>query len=289
MELGKLGVWCSTDALTPEQLKELAQSTERLGYAALWYVEAFGYESFSLGSFLLNQTETLNIASGIANIYGRDATAAKQGQHSLAKFSGGRFLLGLGVSHTPLVEDARGHQYAKPLPTMRAYLDGMEKAAAIAPPLEEPPPTVLAALGPKMTELAAARTAGALAYNVTPEHTVRAREILGPDKWLCVEQKVLLVSDPGKAREVARQVMAYYTPLPNYRDNWQRLGFSETDLADGGSDRFLDAMVAWGDELVIQRRIQEHFDAGASHVCIQALNPDGQPMPDLDALAALAP
>ena len=289
MELGKLGVWCFTDTLTPAQLTELAQHTERLGYAALWYVEALGYESLSLGSFLLNQTETLIIGAGIASIYARDATAAKQGQHSLTKFSGGRFLLGLGVSHTPLVEDARGHHYGKPLATMRAYLDAMEQAAAIAPALEEPPPTVLAALGPKMTELAAARAAGALSYNVTPEHTARAREIVGPDKWLCVEQKVLLVKDPAKAREVARQTMAFYMPLPNYRNNWLRLGFSEADLADGGSDRFLDAMVAWGDESVIQQRIQEHFDAGASHVCIQALHPEGQPLPDLNVLTAFAP
>jgi probable F420-dependent oxidoreductase len=165
----------------------------------------------------------------------------------------------------------------------------MDKAVAMAPTLDEPPPMVLAALGPKMTELAATRTSGALPYNVTPEHTARAREIVGPDKWVCVEQKVLLMKDPAKAREIARQTMAFYMPLPNYRNNWQRLGFSEEDLADGGSDRFLDAMVAWGDESVIQRRIQEHFDAGASHVCIQPLHPDGQPLPDLNALAALAP
>jgi probable F420-dependent oxidoreductase len=289
MELGKLGVFCFTDALTPAQLTDLAQETERLGYAALWYPEVFGYESFALGCFLLQQTETLIIASGIANIYARDATATKQGQHTLATFSGGRFLLGLGVSHVPLVEDARGHRYRQPVETMRTYLDVMDKAAAIAPRLEEPPPTVLAALGPQMTALAAARTAGALPYNVTPEHTARARAILGPDKWLCVEQKVLMVTDATKARERARQTMAFYLPLTNYRNNWRRLGFSEQDLADGGSERFLDAMVAWGDAAVLQQRIQAHFDAGASHVCIQALHPEGQPMPDWQALTALAP
>jgi probable F420-dependent oxidoreductase len=155
--------------------------------------------------------------------------------------------------------------------------------------LEESPPTVLAALGPKMTELASARTTGALPYNVTPEHTAWAREIIGPSKWLCVEQRILLVQDPARAREIARQTLAFYMPLPNYRNNWRRLGFSEDDLANGGSDRLLDAMVAWGDESAIQQRIQEHFDAGASHVCIQALDPDGQPMPDLNALAAFAP
>jgi probable F420-dependent oxidoreductase len=289
MELGKLGVWCFTDPLTPAQLTELAQHTERLGYSALWYPEALSYESFSLGSFLLHETKTLIIATGIANIYARDATTAKWGQHTLAKLSGGRFLLGLGVSHVPLVEDLRGHRSGKPLATMRAYLDAMDKAAATAPPLEDPPPTVLAALGPGMTVLAAARTAGAMPYNVTPEHTARTRALLGPDKWLCVEQKILLVQDPAKAREVARQTMAFYMPLPNYRNNWLRLGFSEDDLADGGSNRFLDAMVAWGGKSAIQKRIQEHFEAGASHVCIQALHPDGQPRPDLNALAALAP
>ncbi len=242
MDLGKLGVWCFTDGLNPTQLSELAEQTERLGYGTLWYVEAFGYESFALGSFLLSQSQTLNVASGIANIYARDATAAKQGQHSLSKFYGGRFLLGLGVSHTPLVTDARGHIYSKPLATMGAYLDAMENATAIAPTLEEPPPTVLAALGPKMTAMAGVRTTGILSYNVTPEHTQRAREILGPDKWLCVEQMVVLESDPAKARDVARQTMALYMPLPNYRNNWLRLGFTESDLGDGGSDRFLDAM-----------------------------------------------
>jgi probable F420-dependent oxidoreductase len=289
MELGKLGVFCFTDALAPAQLTELAQHTEKLGYSALWYPEALSYESFSLGSFLLHQTDTLIIATGIANIYARDATAAKQGQHTLAKLSGGRFLLGLGVSHVPLVVDVRGHNYGNPVATMQAYLDAMDKAAAIAPPLEDPPPTVLAALGPRMTALAAARTAGAVPYNVPPEHTARARALLGPDKWLCVEQKILLVQDPAKARAIARQTMAFYLPLPNYRNNWLRLGFSEDDLADGGSNRFLDAMVAWGEAVAIQQRLQEHFDAGASHVCIQALHPDGQPKPDLHALAVLAP
>jgi probable F420-dependent oxidoreductase len=282
-------VFCFTDGLTPAQLIELAQHTEHLGFAALWYPEVLGYESFALGSFLLTQTTRLIIASGIANIYARDATAAKQGQHTLATLSGGRFVLGLGVSHAPLVEDVRGHQYRPPVATMRAYLDAMEKAVAVAPPLEEPPPTVLAALGPQMTALAAARTQGAFPYNVTPEHTARARARIGPDPWLCVEQKVLLVRDPTKARAVARQAMAFYLPLPNYQRHWQRLGFREEDLADGGSDRLVDAMVAWGDESAIRQRLQAHVEAGASHVCIQPLHPDGQPLPDFEALTALAP
>jgi len=287
MDLGQKGVFWFTDALTSTQLVELAQHTEELGYTALWYPEALGYESFSLGSFLLSHTDKLIVASGIANIYARDAAATKQGQHTLAKLYGGRFLLGLGVSHVPLVQ-ARGHQYRQPVATMRAYLGDMDKAVGIAPSLDEPPPIVLAALGPQMTALGGRRTNGVFPYNINPEHTARARAIIGPDKWLCVEQKVLLVTDPSKAREVARQAMAFYLPLPNYRNNWKRLGFSDEDLAGGGSDRFLDAMVASGNEAAVRQRIQAHFDAGASHVCIHPLNPDGQPLPDLNALKALA-
>jgi len=188
----------------------------------------------------------------------------------------------------PLVKDARGHEYRPPVATMRAYLEDMDKAAAIAPQLDEPPPTVLAALGPQMIALAGRRTSGAFPYNVTPEHTARARTILGPNKWLCVEQKVLLVNEPAKAREIARQVIAFYLPLTNYRNNWKRLGFADEDLEGGGSDRFLDAMVAWGSETAIRQRIKAHFDAGANHVCIQPLHPEGQSLPDYNALRVLA-
>jgi probable F420-dependent oxidoreductase len=288
MELGRLGVFWFTDALKPAQLIELAQRSEQLGYDTLWYPEVVSYECFGLGGFLLANTKTLIIASGIANIYARDATAMKQGQHTLASVSGGRFLLGLGVSHIPLVETARGHRYLAPVPAMRAYLDAMDKAAAMAPQLDAPAPTVLAALGPKMMALAAARTAGAVPYNVTPEHTAQARAILGPDKLLCVEQKVLLTTDPGKARDIARQNLAFYMPLTNYRANWSRLGFTEDDLAGAGSDRLMDAMVAWGTETAIRSRIQAHFDAGANHVSIQPLHPDGLPVPDYNALTVLA-
>src|SRR6266446_3203859 len=167
MDLGKMGEFWFTDTLNPAQLIELAQRTEELGYSALWYPEVLSYECFSLGSFLLSNTKRLIVGSGIANIYARDAVATKQGQHTLAKLFGGRFLLGVGVSHPPLVEDARGHQYGRPVASMRAYLDAMDKAAAIAPPLDQPPPTVLAALGPRMTALAGRRTDGAFPYNVT--------------------------------------------------------------------------------------------------------------------------
>jgi len=287
MELGRKGVFWFTDTLDRAQLIELVERTEQLGYSALWYPEALRYESFSLGSFLLAHSKNLIIASGIANIYARDPAATKQGQHTLGTLSGGRFLLGLGVSHSLLVEDMRGHQYRRPLAMMRSYLDGMEQAAAKFPALAEPSPIVLAALGPQMTALGGERTSGVHPYNVTPEHTALARTAIGSEKWLCVEQKVLLVPGPTRAREIARQAMAFYLPLTNYRNNWKRVGFTDQDLENGGSDKFLDAMIAWGTETAIQNRIQAHFDAGASHVCIQPLHPEGQPTPDYNALRAL--
>src|SRR3954447_1943764 len=288
MELGRKGVFWFTDSLDQTQLIELVQRCEQLGYSALWYPEALRYESFGLGSFLLAHSKEIIIASGIANIYARDATATKQGQHTLGQLSGGRFLLGLGVSHSLLVEDMRGHQYRRPLATMRSYLDAMEKAAANFSAIAEPSPIVLAALGPQMTALGGERTWGVHPYNVTPQHTASARAIIGPNKWLCVEQKVLLVAEATKAREIARRAMAFYLPLANYRNSWKRVGFTDDDLEGGGSDRFLDAMVAWGTETAIQNRIQAHFDAGANHVCIQPLHPEGQPIPDYNALRALA-
>ncbi len=270
MDLGQWGVFSFTDMLTPVQLTELAQRTEHLGYAALWYPEVLGYESFALGSFLLTQTTRLVIASGIANMYARDATAAKQGQHTLAKLSGGRFLLGLGVSHVPLVEEARGHQYRPPVATMRAYLEAMDSALYLAAPPPVEPVRVLAALGPRMLALAAEKAAGAHPYFVPPEHTARAREVLGPDRLLAPEQAVVLETDPARARELARKHMSIYIGLPNYANNLRRLGWSDGDMsADGGSDRLVDAIVAWGDVDAIVRRVGEHLQAGADHVCVQ--------------------
>ncbi len=289
MNLGSTGVWIVTDGLTAEQTAEFAQRVEELGYSVLWYPEIFGRHSFVQASWLLARTRTLIVASGIANIYAREAFATASAQKTLAEQSGGRFLLGLGISHAPLVEGVLGRTYAKPVATLRAYLDAMEKATYMAPPPKEAPPLVLAALGPKLLALAAERTRGAHTYLVPPEHTARARETLGDGPWLCVEQKVLLETNPAKAREVARNAAGFYLQLANYQNSMKRLGYEDRDLADGGSDRLIDALVAWGDEQAIARRIQAHRDAGASHVCIQPIRPDGRPLPDERVLEALAP
>jgi len=287
MTIGKWGVWFAPNRMPMVDVGRLAAEVEGHGYDILWYPESLAYEAMALGGYYLGRTTKLNVASGIANIYARDAAAAMQGHNTLNALYDGRFILGLGVSHIPMVEGARGHDYGKPLPTMRAYLDAM-----YATPVQVAAPerrVVLAALGPKMLALSAAHADGALPYNVTPEHTARARGIVGPGKAIYVEQKICLTEDAAVAREVAAKQLAMYLVLPNYRNCWLSLGFTEEDLSGQGSDRFLDAMVAWGSEATIRARLQAHFDAGADHVAIQPFDPAGGTSPDWNALAVFAP
>jgi probable F420-dependent oxidoreductase len=289
MQLGRLGVWAPMDVLTAAEGAEFAQRVEAWGYAALWLPESRGRNVLVHSAWLLANTKNLIVAPGIANIYARDAMAMANGQRALAEQSGGRFLLGIGVSHPPTVTGLRGHQYGKPVATMRAYLTEMSLAPYLAPDPPEKPLTIVAALGPRMMALAGELADGAHPYNVPPEHTAEARRILGAGKLLCPEVWVLLETDPAKARSAARQALAPYMRLDNYVNNWRRLGFDDTDLAGGGSDRFVDANVAWGTGETIRKRIQEHWDAGADHVCIQSISPDGSRRPDEKALALLAP
>ena len=288
-DLGKLGVWYFFDGVPATAAAEAAQRIESLGYSALWIPETVGRNPMVHASWLLANTERLVVATGIANIYHREPGVTMAAQKTLAEQSGGRFLLGLGVSHKPLVEGVRKLSYGPPVATMRRYLEGMAQAPYQGVPPAEDAPTVIAALGPKMLELARDATAGAHPYFVSPQHTAMAREILGPDRMLCVEQKVILETDPSKVRELAKPVASIYTGLPNYRNNWLRMGLTESDFENGGSDRFIDATFAWGSVETIQARIKEHFDAGATHVCIQPVNPNGQ-FGDLhwEALEALA-
>ena len=275
MNLGKLGVWTSLDGMTSAEALAYAQRVETLGYPALWLPESRGRNVIALSAWLLSGTTKLTVASGIANIYARDAMASASAHKGLNEQSGGRFLLGLGVSHAPTVQTVRGHRYDKPVTTMRAYLEAMRAVPYVAPPPNKTGPIVLAALGPKMLALSAELTDGAHPYCTTPEHTALARKVLGPGKLLCPELMVLLETDPEKARRGARTALAPYMALANYANNWRRLGYGDDDFAGGGSNRFVDANVAWGDEGAIRRRIQEHADAGADHVCIQPLHPEG--------------
>jgi len=201
------------------------------------------------------------------------------GQNTLAEAYPGRFLLGLGVSHIPLVEKVRGHSYGKPVTSMRAYLDGMDRTLYRAVLPVTAPTRVLAALGPQMLRLAATRAGGAHSYFVPPEHTAGAREILGSERLLAVEQAIILEADPTKARTIARAHTSRYLALPNYVNNLRRLGFGDADLANGGSDRLVDAIVAWGDMTSVIDRVRAHQSAGANHVCIQLLPADPQALP----------
>jgi probable F420-dependent oxidoreductase len=289
MEFGKFGVFTFSDILDAGQLAELARRVEELGYSTLWYPEAINYEAFALGGYLLGHSESLVVASGIANIYARDPSASVMGYNSLNALYGGRFVLGLGVSHAPLVSDMRGHEYKKPVATMRAYLDAMDQAwqAFGGAPVEKQ--LVLAALGPNMSKLAGERTLGAIPYNITPAQAGISRGNMGPEAAVICEQKVCLCADPEKARAAARAALEPYLGLPNYRNNWFRLGFGEDDLTAGGSDRLMDAMVFWGEADQIKVKLQAYFDGGADQVVIQAIRLDGQPGPDWAALEAFAP
>ena len=285
-----LGIWCSTNVLNSGELADLAQAVEKRGYATLWYPESLSYESFAMGGFLLSHSSSLQIASGIANIYARDPLTSAQGYDSLNAMYNDRFVLGLGVSHVPLVEKARGHIYSnKPVTTMRAYLKAMSESIIDPTIKREDRDIVLAALGPNMLKLSATDSKGAHPYCVTPEHTAEAREIMGPDAWLCVEQKICLSSDKAAARSVARKHMRRYMVLPNYRNNWLRLGFTESDFDGEGSDRFQDAMVVSGPEQEIRNCIEAHQRAGADQVILQAFPPDGSSGTDMQALDVFAP
>jgi len=271
LELGRVGIWYPTDRLDAAGLRALLRTVEGHGYGTLWYPESRSFESIALAGFLLANSERLTIGSSIANIYARDAFTARRALATLNALRGGRFALGLGVSHIPLVEGLRGHRYDKPVPAMRAYLEGIRKGGDAA--LEGP--VLLAALGPKMLALAAAQADGAVPYNVTPEHTRQAAAVLGPGKVLAVEQKVCVETDRARARALGRRELARYMALPNYVNNWLRLGFTEAELADGGSDRFIDAMVLSGDAEAVKRGLRAHFEAGATHVCLQPVTEDG--------------
>ena len=285
MKLGRLGVWYSPDKHPgPEPVAAFAKTVERLGFDTLWYPESRGYESFTLAGYMLSQTTTLKIGSSIASIYARDAFTARRGMISLNDLYGGRFILGLGVSHVPMVEGLRGHVYEKPVPAMRAYLDGIARGEAGAGEF----PVCIAALGPLMLKLAARMTRGAVPYNTIPKHTAGAAKILGPDKWLAVEQKVTIESDPARARALGRAELSRYMVLDNYRNAWLGMGFTEADLANGGSDGFIDQIVLWGTADQVKAGLRAHFDAGATHVAIQPVHAVGDTAARDAILAALA-
>ncbi len=285
-QLGPVGVWLTLLGLrSAAEERAAAAEIERLGYPALWFGETpVNKEAFVHAGILLGATSTITLATGIASIYARDPAATNAAANALGEAHGGRFVLGLGVSHAPAVTQ-RGHDYGKPVAAMRAYLDAIAAARYLAPPPAHPVPVVLAALRRRMLALARDRTHGAHPYLVTPAHTARARAVLGPGPVLAPEQGVVLETDPARARAAAREHLQAYLGLPNYTNSWREDGFGDADFADGGSDRLVDALIAWGDADAIAARVRAHHEAGADHVCIQPIIRDlDRSMAELRAL-----
>lgn len=268
--LGGIGIWSAALRYGDlERSAEAAAELEELGYSAVWLPDVGG-DVWAPIEALLGATTTLTVATGILNLWMHEPDEVADRFDSLTRRFGPRFLLGIGVSHGPFIDAIGAATYTKPLTRMAEFLDALDAA-------RPPVPTdrrVLAALGPKMLELARTRSAGTHPYLVVPEHTARARAALGPGPLVAPEQAVVLTTDADRARELARQHLRIYLDLPNYANNWFRLGFTEADTADGGSDRLVDALVAWGDERAIAARVQAHRDAGADHVCLQVLGDD---------------
>lgn len=285
--VGTLGVFASVSHLRADEVVSFARRVEGFGYGTLWISEGFGTDPLATLALLSCHTERLGLATGITNIWLRSAGTVMQAANTLAEFSGDRFILGLGVGHRGTIVDVRGLAYDKPLERMRRYLDEMDAAPWSGPHIEHRVPRVLAALGPKMLELARDRADGAHPYWTTPKHTAEARAILGPDKLLFVEQKILIASDAAAARAAIVRAIEMYKDPTNYRNSWLRQGFTSTDI-DERTPRFLDALVPWGSVEQVRERIREHYDAGADHVCVQPLSVHGDDF-DWAAIQALAP
>ena len=286
--LGRVGVWnFALQRLSAADEAAAMREYERLGYPTVWMPESVGSkEVFAHAAILLNGSDRAIVAPGIASIYARDPMAMAGGAKALGEAYPGRFVLGIGVSHAPSVA-TRGGSYGKPIETMTEYLDAMEKTSYAGPEPSQPVPLVLAALGPRMLELAAARADGAHPYFVPVEHTPVARAAIGSETCLAVEQTAILSTEADEARRIGRAFAKHYLALPNYANNLRRLGWSDDDIANEGSDRLIDAVIAWGDVDAIVARVKAHLDAGADHVCVQ-LRAESSADPDLAGYAELA-
>jgi probable F420-dependent oxidoreductase len=279
IDIGRVGIWQGVlDRHPAGRVREVVAELDETGWPTLWIPETVSRDPFVAAAVMLEASTTIKVATGIASIWARDAMTTSNASLTLNEAYDGRFLLGLGVSHHTLTEWVRKHDYSKPLSTMRTYLERMDASMfkGVAP--AQPPSRVLAALGPKMLALSAELADGAHPYFVPVEHTVIAREAIGPDKLLATEQMVVLESDPSTARAIARKHMEIYLGLPNYANNLIRLGYTEEEVT-GAADRVVDAIVAWGSLEDVVARVAAHHDAGADHVCVQVLLDDAAAIP----------
>jgi probable F420-dependent oxidoreductase len=288
MELGTLGILGLFDGCTSSETGRLAQEIERFGYSALWFPHQMGREPFSFASYLLGRTDRLVVGTGVAIAFAYEPTIAASAARTLSEAFPDRFILGLGVSNQ-MYNSLRGFGYERPVSFMREYLAKMKSAPYEAAKPAQEAPIVIAALMPKMLELAASETRGTLTYLTTTEQLAKYRATLGPRPWLCAVQVVMLETDAANARGRAREYLALYLSIDHYLKRWKGFGFGDADFANGGSDRLIDAIVAWGDEDRIRQRIADQFSSGATHVAMIAVDPRGGKGPDRRAIEALAP
>ena len=287
MNLGRIGLWAADFDLQPmTKSQEAIAQVEEMGYGAVWVPEAVIREPFASTALLLSATKKIVLATGIASLHARTAQTMQAGWKTLTEAFPDRFLLGIGVSHAPMVQGVHKGTYDKPYSTMVEYLDAMDKGIFFGAAPTTAPQRVLAALGPKMLKLAAERGAGAHPYFTPVEHTAFARETMGKDALLAPELAVVLETDATKAREIARKYMTTYTRLPNYANNLKRFGFTDDEITNQ-EDRLVDAIVAWGSMDTVVAAVKGHLDAGANHVCIQVLTdkPGSLPMREWQELA----
>jgi probable F420-dependent oxidoreductase len=286
--MDKIGILTSTEQFQSAALVDFAHALEARGYDSLWLPELFGREPIATAGYLLGRTQRICVATGIANVYVRDAHATAQARQTLAELSGGRFILGLGVSNAGL-NTSRGHVWQSPLKKMSAYLDAMAAIDVAAPAPAQPCATYIAAHGPQLQQLGARRTDGIITYLMTPQHTQQSRERIGAAPALNVVAMFLAERDPAIARAKARAALKVYVRLNYYHREWRKLGFADADFADGGSDRLIDTLVAWGDDAALKARVAQFELAGATRVIVMPLGVVTKQGLDLRVLDALAP
>ena len=291
-DLGRVGVWGHLDSLSAGEAIAYARRAEALGYGTLWVAETVGREPIALLAMLATATETIGLGTGIVNVWGRDPQATRMAAMTLAEMTGGRFVLGLGVSHPHLAEKLRGHRFERPVVHMREYLAAYRAAIYRGPSLDgvAEPPVLVAALRERMTDLAATDADGALPYLVTPARVAWMRSRL--DAASPARRKLLAVTLPAVLgglgdREAARAYLKPYLRTPTYRASWEIQGFDDSDWEAPGSDRLVDAMVAVGGPDLVRQRVAAMLEAGADHVALIPIAPDGatEHLPTLEALA----
>ncbi len=274
-----LGLIQWTEGTDAKKLEEYVLKLESLGYEELWLPEIAGREPFATAGYLLAKTNKIKISSGIANVYARDADASAQAANTLNEFSDGRFSLGLGVSH-PLLVEPRGHKWIPPVTKMNLYLDKLRVAPIQSPLAKKPAQIIVAGHAPGLQKVAAKKADGLFLFLQTLDTVRNAKKIIGPEKALPVAVRCVLDDNPTSARNLARKACAFYMSLPAYHRVWSSLGFEEADWSDGGSDRLIDAICAWGNPDRVKQRLEEYLDAGATQLVIYPCNPGEDYKPD---------